>query len=136
VETSVNGTIAFNYPTSFRGREVREARLEFQDGVVVEATATIGEDYLISQLDTDDGARRVGEFAIGTNENIRQFTGNTLLDEKISGTIHLALGNSYPETGGQNRSVLHWDMVHNMRNGGTIAADGEVFYRDGKFLML
>lgn len=135
VEESVNGTVAFSYPTNYGGRQVSGARLTFRDGVVVEASASKNEAYLISQLDTDEGARRVGEFAIGTNNDIQQFTGSTLFDEKIGGTMHMALGRSYPETGGVNSSAIHWDMVHGMRDGGEIYVDGVLFYRNGEFVI-
>jgi aminopeptidase len=85
-------------------------------------------------LDLDEGARRVGEFAFGLNERLRTFTGSSLFDEKIGGTVHLALGESYPESGGANRSKLHWDMVCDLRQGGQVYADGELVYRDGRFL--
>ena len=93
----------------------------------------MGEAYLLSRLETDDGARQIGEFGIGTNANIQQATNSTLFDEKIAGTIHLTLGNSYPETGGQNDSVLRWSMVHDLRAGGTITVDDDLFMEDGRF---
>ena len=100
----------------------------------MEATARKGEDYLHEMLAMDDGARRVGEFAFGLNESIREFTRSTLFDEKIGGTVHLALGKSYPESGGLNQSALHWDMVCDLRHGSEVYADGELVYRDGRFL--
>jgi aminopeptidase len=133
VETSVNGHIEFSYPTRHGGREVSGVKLTFKDGVVVEASAAKGEDYLLSQLNLDEGARRLGEFAIGTNAGIQRFTGDTGLDEKIGGTIHVALGNAYADVGGTNNSAIHWDMVHGMRDGGEIWLDGELYYRSGTF---
>lgn len=135
IEDSVNGHVAFSYPTVYGGRQVDGVRLRFEEGVVVEASASKGEDYLLSQLDLDPGARRLGEFAIGTNNGIQQFTGEVLFDEKIGGTIHMALGRSIDESGGVNESQIHWDMVHSMRGGGEILIDGELFYRDGRFVV-
>jgi aminopeptidase len=135
IEDSVNGQVAFNFPARYQGREVSGVRLVFKDGRVVEASAEKGEDYLFSQLDLDEGARRLGEFSIGTNRGIQQYTGETLFDEKIGGTIHMALGNSYTETGGQNKSAIHWDMIHDLRSGGQILIDGEPFFRNGKFVV-
>jgi aminopeptidase len=110
-------------------------RLRFEGGRVVEAEAEKNQNYLIAMLDTDEGARRVGEFGIGTNEQIKVFTKNMLFDEKIGGTIHLALGTSYPETGGVNRSAIHWDLLCDMRKGGTITVDGKRVYEAGKFVI-
>lgn len=135
VENSVQGHVKFNFPSIYRGQRVDGVELRFKDGELTSVTAEHGEDYLRSRLAIDEGARRIGEFAIGTNKHIQQFTGNTLFDEKIGGTIHLALGNSYVETGGQNQSNVHWDMVHDMRTGGQIYADGELFYDNGDFCL-
>ncbi len=135
IEESVNGCIEFNLPANYMNREVSGVRLVFRDGMIVEASADKGEDFLLAQLDLDDGARRIGEFAIGTNEFIQHRTGSILFDEKIGGTIHMALGRSIPETGGVNLSQIHWDMVHDMRSGGEIYVDGELFYRAGAFLV-
>jgi aminopeptidase len=134
VETSLEGEIHFTYPASFQGRLVEDVRLVFSRGEVVEATAARGQDFLEGMLAMDDGARRAGEFAFGMNEAIAEFTKNTLFDEKIGGTVHLALGKAYPETGGQNRSALHWDLVCDLRSGSEVYADGELVYRDGRFL--
>jgi aminopeptidase len=109
-------------------------RLGFEGGEVVEASADRGQEFLREMVGMDDGARRVGEFAFGMNEAIQEFTGHTLFDEKIGGTIHLALGKSYPETGGRNESALHWDLVCDLRDGSEGYADGELVYRDGKFI--
>lgn len=133
IEDSVNGTVAFNFPTVYLGRQASGVRLVIKDGEVVDARAGKGEAHLLAQLGVDAGARRVGEFAIGTNLGIQQFTGDTLFDEKIGGTIHVALGRGYTETGSLNASAVHWDMVHDMRQGGTIHIDGELFFEDGRF---
>jgi aminopeptidase len=134
VETSVEGTIRFTYPGVFQRREVHDVRLRFEDGEVVEATAARGEEFLRQMVWMDEGSRRVGEFSFGLNDAVEIFTKNTLYDEKIGGTIHLALGESYPETGGQNKSALHWDLICDLRSGGEVYADGELVYRDGSFL--
>jgi aminopeptidase len=125
VEDSVNGTIAFSFPSILMGRECKGVKLTFENGKVTKATAEKGEDFLLQMIDQDQGARFVGEFAIGTNYNITDYTCNTLFDEKIGGTVHLALGASIPEAGGLNKSGLHWDMVCDLRTGGKITLDGE-----------
>jgi aminopeptidase len=124
-ENSANGTIRFTIPSGSRGVEVEGVELTFRDGEVVEARAERGEDYLRSSLAMDDGARYLGELGIGTNPGIDRATGSTLLDEKIAGTVHLALGRSYPETGGTNVSGLHWDLICDLRPGGRLTVDGE-----------
>ena len=134
VETSVEGEIRFTYPGVFHAREVDDVRLRFEAGEVVEATASRGEEFLREMIAMDEGARRVGEFAFGLNEGVAIFTRNTLFDEKIGGTMHLALGTAYPETGGLNRSALHWDLICDLRSGSEVFADGELVYRDGQFL--
>ena len=133
-ETSVEGTIRFSFPAMMRGRQADDVRLRFEGGEVVEATAKRGQDFLREMVGMDDGAKRVGEFAFGLNESISEYTGNLLLDEKIGGTVHLALGRSVPGTGGLNESGLHWDIVCDLREGGEVYADGELVYRDGAFL--
>ncbi len=135
LENSVNGHVEFNYPTMYGGREVEGVKLTFKDGAVVEVSARKNESYLLSQLDLDEGTHRLGEFAIGTNMGIQQFTGETLFDEKIGGSIHMALGESIQEAGGVNKSQIHWDMVHSMRDGGEIRVDGELFYKNGEFVV-
>jgi aminopeptidase len=135
VEDSVNGWVKFTYPAYYQGNEVVGVELAFENGVVTKATAEKNESFLLSVLDTDEGARRLGEFAIGTNNDIQQFTGSILFDEKIGGTVHMALGQGYLQTGSVNTSAIHWDMICDMRDGGEIDADGEVFYRNGKFLV-
>ncbi len=133
VEDSAKGWIRFTYPAVRMGRAVEGVSLEFQNGKVVAASAEKNPEYLNTMLDSDEGARYLGEFAIGTNYAIQRFTRNTLYDEKIGGTIHLALGNGFPEAGGVNKSTLHWDMVCDMRQDSTIYVDGELFYQDGQF---
>ncbi len=135
VEDSVEGTITFSFPAFYYGREAEEVRLTFKKGRVVKAKASKGQDFLEAMLNTDEGARRVGEFAIGTNYSVQKFTRNTLFDEKIGGTVHMAVGMSIPESLGLNESAIHWDMVTDMRDGGKIYADGKVIYKDGKFAL-
>ncbi len=135
VEDSINGVVRFSFPAVYMNREVEDVELTFKDGKVVKATAKKGEDFLNSVLDTDEGARMVGEFAIGTNNNIKKFTKNILFDEKLGGTIHIAVGGGFPEIGGKNVSAIHWDLICDMKDGGEIYADGELFYKEGKFLI-
>ena len=134
LETGVNGEIRFTYPAVFRGRQVDDVRLRFEEGAVVDATAARGQDFLEEMLAVDEGAKRVGELAFGLNDAIQDFTRNILFDEKIGGTVHLALGSAYAECGGTNRSALHWDMICDLRSGSEVYADGELVYRDGRFL--
>jgi len=134
LESSVEGEISFTYPAVFNAREVDDVRLRFEAGEVVDATASRGQAFLREMIGIDDGSRRVGEFAFGLNEAVRIFTRNILFDEKIGGTVHLALGTAYPETGGLNRSALHWDLICDLRSGSEVYADGELVYRDGRFL--
>jgi aminopeptidase len=133
VEDSAEGRIRFTIPSSPRGVEVAGIELELREGRVVHARAERGEEYLLAALDTDPGARLLGEIGIGTNTGIDRATGAILFDEKIGGTVHLALGRSYPETGGVNESALHWDMICDLRPGGRLTADGEVILQDGRF---
>lgn len=135
VEDSVEGKVYFSYPAIYSGREVTGVRLWFEKGKVVRATAEKNEDYLLKTLDTDEGSRRVGEFAIGTNKGISRFTGEILFDEKIGGSFHMALGAGYPQTGSQNLSSIHWDMICDLRQGGEIWADDQLFYRNGEFVV-
>jgi aminopeptidase len=134
VETKVDGVIRFTYPASYAGRRVSGVELEFRGGEVVRAEAAEGETFLREMIALDEGARHAGEFSFGLNEAVREFTGHTLFDEKIGGTVHLALGASYPESGGQVQSALHWDLVCDLRQGSEVFADGEVVYRDGRFV--
>nr|MBN1229160.1 aminopeptidase [Anaerolineae bacterium] len=133
VEDSVNGWVKFTFPAVYGGREVDGVELRFENGEVVHATAEKGEDFLNSVLDTDERSRYLGEFAIGTNEFIQQFTRSILFDEKIGGTVHMAVGAGYPDTGSVNKSAIHWDMICDMRSGGQIYVDGALFYQDGEF---
>jgi aminopeptidase len=133
VEDSVNGHVCFSYPAIVAGREVAGIRLRFENGKVVEASAERNHDFLMQTLDTDEGARYVGEFAIGTNKGITRFTREILFDEKINGSFHMALGSGYPETGSKNQSAVHWDMICDMRDGGEIWVDGELLYKSGEF---
>ncbi len=135
IENKTRGHVTFTYPAIYGGQSVEDIRLEFEGGRVVDAKASKNEDFLIKTLDTDAGARVLGELGIGTNYGIREFTGEILLDEKIGGTIHLALGASYPESGGLNESAVHWDMVCDLRRGGRITVDGDTLMEDGKLLV-
>ena len=135
VEGSVEGHVCYSYPAFYRGREVAGVRLWFEKGRVVKATAEKEEEFLLRTLDTDEGARGVGEFAIGTNRGVTRFMKQTLFDEKIAGTFHMALGASLPESGGKNVSAVHWDMVCDLRGGGEIRVDGELLHKDGKFVI-
>jgi aminopeptidase len=135
VEDSVNGTIRFSFPVVTAGREISDIRLRFADGKVVEASAAKNEEFLIQTLDTDHGARVLGEFAFGTNFSITRFTKNILFDEKIGGTVHMAVGSGYPETGSTNQSAVHWDMICDLRQGGRVDVDGQPFMRDGAFVV-
>ena len=134
IEDQTNGTVKFSFPAIIGGREVEGVRLVFEDGRVVHSEAATGEHYLHQMLSMDDGASVLGEFAVGTNYGITQFTRQILFDEKIGGTCHMALGAGYPNTGSVNTSALHWDIVRDLRDGGELHADGEVIYRDGAFL--
>jgi aminopeptidase len=133
VETKTEGHVRFTYPAVHNAQEVLNAQLWFEKGRVIKATADKGEGFLNDMLNRDEGARVLGEFAIGTNPGIQQFTRNTLFDEKIKGTVHMAVGMSYPESGGVNQSQIHWDMVCDLRNGGQLFADGKLIYQDGAF---
>jgi len=135
IEKSLNGHIRYTYPACAYGREVEDVRLQFKEGKVVKATAAKNEEFLLKMLGTDKGAHYVGEFAFGTNSGIQRFTKNILFDEKIGGTIHLALGKGYPESGSKNKSAIHWDMVCDLRDGGEVRVDGTLFLKDGKILI-
>jgi aminopeptidase len=132
-EDSAEGTIRYTIPTGPAGVDVAGVELTFRAGEVVEARAERGEAYLREALATDPGATRLGELGIGTNDGIDRATGTILLDEKMGGTVHLAVGRSYPETGGTNESALHWDMICDLRAGGRLTADGETVMEDGAF---
>lgn len=133
IETATEGVVVFNFPGVLQSREVHDIRLEFKSGKVVNADAGKGRDFLYSMIDQDKGGRTLGELAIGTNYNIQRHTRNTLFDEKIGGSVHMALGASLPGSGGKNVSALHWDLVLDMRNGGTIEVDGKVISKNGRF---
>jgi aminopeptidase len=133
VEESPRGRIRCGFPVCRGGRELTGIELEFAGGQVVSAHAQEGEDYLLSMLELDPGARRLGEIGLGLNPGIDRFTGSILYDEKIGGTVHLALGRSYPETGGINESALHWDLIIDTRKGGRLTADGQVVMEDGRW---
>lgn len=134
LETSANGTIHFDLPTLYGGRVVRGVTLTFRDGEVQEATAEEGQDVLQAALGTDRGARFLGELGIGTNSGISRPSMNILFDEKIGGTVHLALGQAYAENGGTNSSAVHWDLIPDLRRGGRVQLDGEDFQVDGRFV--
>lgn len=133
VEDSAQGRLRCGFPVCRGGRELIGIALEFEGGRVVSARADEGEDYLRSMLDLDPGARRLGELGLGLNTGIDRFTGSILYDEKIGGTVHVALGRSYPETGGQNESALHWDLIVDTRRDGRITADGRVVMENGQW---
>jgi aminopeptidase len=133
LEDATEGVVCYSFPSVYMGREVDGIRLRFKGGRVVDASATKNEDFLVKMLDQDKGARVLGEIAIGTNYRIQRGIKNTLFDEKIGGTFHAACGASIKESGGKNESGLHWDMVCDLRQGGTIEADGKVISRNGKF---
>jgi aminopeptidase len=135
VEDSAEGWVRFDFPAIHEGREVQGVEMTFRQGKVEAAKAAKNEAYLLQMLEADPGARYLGEFGIGTNTDIQDFTRNILFDEKIGGTIHLALGSGYPDTGSQNRSAIHWDMLCDMRQGGEIVVDGQAVYRDGRFVI-
>jgi aminopeptidase len=135
VEDSAEGVISFaEYPACYLGHEVPGVRFRFEGGRIVEASATADEEFLLGALDTDEGARRLGEFGIGCNPGITRHMKNTLFDEKIQGTVHLAIGTGFPQLGGKNKSAVHWDMVKDLRNGGRIELDGEVVQENGTWV--
>ena len=135
VEDSANGWVSFNYPAVYMGMEVEGVRLEFKQGRVVNASAEKNEPFLIKMIETDEGSNLLGELGIGTNYGIGRFTKNIPYDEKIGGTFHLALGNGFGEVGGKNISRLHWALVTDATEATEMFADGELFYKDGKFVV-
>jgi aminopeptidase len=136
VEDSAEGTIEFSeFPAVYEGRSVEGIRFRFEGGRIAEASATRNEDFLLEKLDVDDGARRLGELGIGCNPGITRHMRNTLFDEKINGTVHLAIGNGFPFIGGTNVSSIHWDIVKDLRDGGELYADGELVQRNGQWLV-
>jgi aminopeptidase len=134
IEDATEGVACYSFPAVQGGREVEGIRLVFKAGKVVEASAARNQDFLIAMLDQDPGARILGEIALGTNYAVREYTKNTLFDEKIGGTFHAAVGAAYPETGAKNESGLHWDMVCDLRHGGQVLADGKLISENGRFL--
>lgn len=134
VEDSMEGHIRFSFPGIYAGQEIEDISLTFEKGKVVEARASRGEELLQALIQTDEGASHVGEVAIGTNYGIQQFTKNMLYDEKMGGTVHIALGNAYGKSGGKNQSAIHWDMLCDMKEEGEIYADGELFYKNGQII--
>jgi aminopeptidase len=136
VEDSAEGVISYSeYPACYLGHEVDGVRLQFEGGTIVDASATGDEEFLLGTLDTDEGARRLGEFGIGCNPGIQRHMRNTLFDEKMEGTIHLAVGTGFPQIGGQNQSGVHWDMVKELRRGGRIELDGEIVQENGAWAL-
>jgi len=133
IEDATEGVVQYRFPAVYGGREVNDIRLVFKAGKVVECSATHNEDFLIQMLDQDKGGRILGELALGSNYGIQQHTRNILFDEKIGGTFHAALGAAYPESGGKNKSALHWDMICDLRQGGLVRVDGKVISKNGKF---
>jgi aminopeptidase len=135
VEDSANGVVEFSeFPAVYAGRELAGIRFRFEDGRVVEASAQSNEDFLLEVLDSDEGARRLGELGIGCNPGITRYLKNTLFDEKIDGTVHMALGRGFPELGGTNESAVHWDLVKDVRQDGRIELDGRVVQNAGEWL--
>lgn len=135
VEDQVDGEITFTLPAIYAGRAVEGVRLRFAQGQVVEATATQGQAFLDRMLATDAGARRLGEFAFGNNFGVTRGSKNILFDEKLGGSVHMALGQTYPQTGGTNTSAIHWDMICDLRQGGTVMVDGALFMQNGQFVI-
>src|SRR5262249_22102417 len=134
-EGSATGRLRSCFPVCRDGRELVGINLDFDQGTVKKARAEQGEDYLLAMLELDAGARRLGELGLGLNSSINRFTGSILYDEKIGGTVHLALGQSYPETGGANNSALHWDLIVDTRTQGRITADGRLVMENGHWLV-
>ena len=136
IEDSTEGVVHFSeYPACYGGRAVESVHLRYEGGRIVDASAGSDEEFLLATLDTDEGARVLGEFGIGCNPGIQRHTKNTLFDEKIEGTVHFAVGNGFPFIGGQNVSAVHWDMVKDLRRGGTIELDGELVQEAGAWLI-
>ncbi|MCK6461065.1 MAG: aminopeptidase [Planctomycetes bacterium] len=133
IEDATEGVVKYSFPAVHGGREVRDITLRFKAGRVVDCSASHNEEFLVKMLDQDKGARVLGELALGTNYSIKEYSKNTLFDEKIGGTYHAALGAAYPESGGTNKSGLHWDMVCDLRKGGVVRVDGKVISKNGRF---
>jgi aminopeptidase len=135
VESTLNGSIYFDYPGVLGGRLVHDIKLCWENGTLVEASSSTNQDFLQSVVNTDPGASLIGEFAIGTNPEVKHFCKDILIDEKIDGTIHIALGRAYPKVGGTNQSSIHWDIIKDMRQEGEIFLDGKLIYQNGKMLI-
>ena len=135
VENDINGEIYFDFPQNYRGNSATGVHLWIENGQIVKFEADTGKDYLKAMFNMDEGSKGIGEIAIGTNDEIQEVTGNILFDEKIGGSIHMAVGASYPETGGKNVSGLHWDMIKNMKHNSAIYADDKLIYENGKFII-
>ena len=135
VESTVNGQIYFDFPGVLGGRLMHDIRLRWDNGKLVEATSSTNQDFLQSIVNTDPGASLIGEFAIGTNPEVKHFCKDILIDEKIGGTVHIALGRAYPQAGGTNQSAIHWDIVKDTRQEGEIYLDGQLIFRNGKILL-
>lgn len=135
VESTIDGVIYFDFPGVLGGRLVHDIRLRWEQGKLVEATSSTNQDFLRSVLNTDAGASLIGEFAIGTNPEVNYFCKDILIDEKIGGTVHIALGRAYPKVGGTNQSAIHWDIIKDMRQEGEIYLDDELVFRNGKVLL-
>lgn len=135
VESTIDGVIYFDFPGVLGGRLVHDIRLRWEQGKLVEATSSNNQDFLRSVLNTDAGASLIGEFAIGTNPEVNYFCKDILIDEKIGGTVHIALGRAYPKVGGTNQSAIHWDIIKDMRQEGEIYLDDELVFRNGKVLL-
>ncbi len=133
INDSLNGTICFEFPGIFGGRLIPDIVLSWRDGELVEARASQNEDYLHQILETDPGASRLGEFAFGLNPHVTHFCKDILIDEKMGGTVHIALGRAYPECGGTNESAIHWDIVKDLRMNGTVSLDGKTIFARGRF---
>jgi len=134
IEDTVEGYIYFNYPIVYMGHEVEGVTLQVEKGQVVSWDAEKGKAFL-DDIFKIEGARYFGEVAIGTNYNIQRTTKNILFDEKIGGSIHMAIGQSYKQTGGKNQSPIHWDMITDMKDRGEIYADDVLIYKNGQFLI-
>ena len=135
ITETVNGTISFERPGVLGGRLIRDISLGWKDGVLIKAESSTEQDFFQSIIHSDKGASNIGEFAFGTNLKLNRFSNDILLDEKIGGTIHIALGRAYPECGGTNESAIHWDIVKDFREEGTIHMDGKLIMKDGKILL-
>jgi aminopeptidase len=133
VEDSINGWVRFSFPAIYNSVMVEGVELTFTNGKVTKVKAEKNQAFLLEMLESDPGARYVGEFAIGTNYEIDRFSHNILFDEKLGGTFHMALGSGYPETGSKNKSMIHWDMICGMKTDSEMLLDGELVYKDGKF---